>query len=170
MKNDAAGIYLLTTNPRNILSGVDWGTVVFFITMEGIWSSGVLQPLLSLLLPTKEYGIGSILRITLTSLLLSQLLSNVPFVKLFISYMNNLGYTGSNTVEWLTLAMSSTIAGNLTILGAASNVIILEVLETRMKSTITFVKFLKIGSIITVLNISVYLIFGLCSYSGFLPL
>jgi Na+/H+ antiporter NhaD/arsenite permease-like protein len=170
----AAGIYLLTTNPRNILSGVDWGTIVFFITMfitmEGIWSSGVLQPLLSLLLPTKEYGIGSILRITLTSLLLSQLLSNVPFVKLFISYMNNLGYTGSNTVEWLTLAMSSTIAGNLTILGAASNVIILEVLETRMKSTITFVEFLKIGSIITVLNISVYLIFGLCSYSGFLPL
>jgi Na+/H+ antiporter NhaD/arsenite permease-like protein len=170
----AAGIYLLTTNPRNILSEVDWGTIVFFITMfitmEGIWSSGVLQPLLSLLLPTKEYGIGSILRITLTSLLLSQLLSNVPFVKLFISYMNNLGYTGSNTVEWLTLAMSSTIAGNLTILGAASNVIILEVLETRMKSTITFVEFLKIGSIITVLNISVYLIFGLCSYSGFLPL
>jgi len=84
--------------------------------------------------------------------------------------MNNLGYTGSNTVEWLTLAMSSTIAGNLTILGAASNVIILEVLETRMKSTITFVEFLKIGSIITVLNISVYLIFSLCSYSGFLPL
>ncbi|MEM3905112.1 MAG: SLC13 family permease, partial [Sulfolobales archaeon] len=127
----AAGTYLLTTRPRNVLSEVDWGTIVFFITMfitmEGIWRSGVLQPLLNLLLPTKEYGISSILRITISSVILSQLLSNVPFVKLFIRYMNDLGYRGSDTAEWLTLAMSSTIAGNLTILGAASNVIILEV-------------------------------------------
>ncbi|MEL9996950.1 MAG: SLC13 family permease [Sulfolobales archaeon] len=159
----AAGTYLLTTRPRNVLSEVDWGTIVFFITMfitmEGIWRSGVLQPLLNLLLPTKEYGISSILRITISSVILSQLLSNVPFVKLFIRYMNDLGYRGSDTAEWLTLAMSSTIAGNLTILGAASNVIILEVLESRMKSTITFVEFLKIGCLITTVNILVYLIF-----------
>ncbi len=159
----AAGIYLLTTNPRDVLSEVDWGTIVFFITMfitmEGIWSSGVLQPLLNLLLPTKEYGISSILRITISSVILSQLLSNVPFVKLFIKYMNDLGYRGSDTAEWLTLAMSSTIAGNLTILGAASNVIILEVLESRMKSTITFIEFLKIGCLITTVNILIYLIF-----------
>jgi Na+/H+ antiporter NhaD/arsenite permease-like protein len=159
----AAGIYLLTTNPRNVLSEIDWGTIVFFITMfitmEGIWNSGVLQPLLNLLLPTKEYGISSILRITLASVVISQLLSNVPFVKLFIRYMNDLGYRGSDTTEWLTLAMSSTIAGNLTILGAASNVIILEVLETKMKSTITFVEFLKIGCLITTINILVYLAF-----------
>jgi Na+/H+ antiporter NhaD/arsenite permease-like protein len=159
----AAGTYLLTTKPRDVLSEVDWGTIVFFITMfitmEGIWSSGVLQPLLNLLLPTKEYGISSILRITISSVILSQLLSNVPFVKLFIKYMNDLGYRGSDTAEWLTLAMSSTIAGNLTILGAASNVIILEVLESRMKSTITFVEFLKIGCLITTVNILVYLIF-----------
>jgi Na+/H+ antiporter NhaD/arsenite permease-like protein len=159
----AAGTYLLTTRPRDILSEVDWGTIVFFITMfitmEGIWSSGVLQPLLNLLLPTKEYGISSILRITISSIILSQLLSNVPFVKLFIRYMNDLGYRGSDTAEWLTLAMSSTIAGNLTILGAASNVIILEVLESRMKSTITFIEFLKIGCLITTINILIYLIF-----------
>jgi Na+/H+ antiporter NhaD/arsenite permease-like protein len=159
----AAGTYLLTTRPRDVLSEVDWGTIVFFITMfitmDGIWSSGVLQPLLNLLLPTKEYGISSILRITISSVILSQLLSNVPFVKLFIRYMNDLGYRGSDIAEWLTLAMSSTIAGNLTILGAASNVIILEVLESRMKSTITFVEFLKIGCLITTVNILVYLIF-----------
>ena len=159
----AAGTYLLTTKPRDVLSEVDWGTIVFFITMfitmEGIWSSGVLQPLLNLLLPTKEYGISSILRITISSIILSQLLSNVPFVKLFIKYMNDLGYRGSDTAEWLTLAMSSTIAGNLTILGAASNVIILEVLESRMKSTITFIEFLKIGCLITTVNILIYLIF-----------
>jgi Na+/H+ antiporter NhaD/arsenite permease-like protein len=55
--------------------------------------------------------------------------------------------------------MSSTIAGNLTILGAASNVIILEVLESRMGTTITFTEFLKIGAIVTLVNTAIYLLF-----------
>jgi len=36
------------------------------------------------------------------------------------------------------------IAGNLTLLGAASNIIVLETLESRMKETITFVEFHEI--------------------------
>jgi Na+/H+ antiporter NhaD/arsenite permease-like protein len=130
-----------------------------FITMNGIWNSGALQPLLKLLMPTMDSSIIGILRITLASLLLSQLLSNVPFVKLFIEYMKNIGYGSKDVNAWITLAFSSTIAGNLTILGAASNIIILEVLETRMKTTITFTEFLKIGSIITLINTAIYLTF-----------
>jgi Na+/H+ antiporter NhaD/arsenite permease-like protein len=75
--------------------------------------------------------------------------------------MRNIGYSGEDVDSWLTLAISSTIAGNLTLLGAASNIIILEVLESRMNSTITFTEFLRIGSIITLLNTVVYLIFFL---------
>jgi Na+/H+ antiporter NhaD/arsenite permease-like protein len=145
-----------------VLSGVDWGTIVFFITMfvtmEGVWRSGVLQPLLNIILPAKSCGFISILRITIASILLSQLLSNVPFTKLFIEYMKSLGYTGNDKSEWIALAMSSTIAGNLTILGAASNVIILEVLESRMGTTITFTEFLKIGAIVTLANTTIYLL------------
>jgi Na+/H+ antiporter NhaD/arsenite permease-like protein len=159
----AAGIYLFTTSPRNTLTGVDWGTIVFFITMfitmEGVWRSGVLQPLLNIIIPARDASIIGLLRITAASLLLSQLLSNVPFVKLFTDYMKSLGYTGSDTNAWIALAMSSTIAGNLTILGAASNIIILEVLESKMNSTITFTEFLKIGSIVTLVNVAIYLIF-----------
>jgi Na+/H+ antiporter NhaD/arsenite permease-like protein len=119
----------------------------------------VLQPLLNMLLPAKEIGILGIVRITVTAILVSQLLSNVPFVKLFIEYMRDVGYSGEDAGSWLALAMSSTIASNLTILGAASNVIILEVLESKMKSTITFTEFLKIGFIVTLLNTLIYLIF-----------
>ena len=87
------------------------------------------------------------------------MLSNVPFVKLFITYMKNLGHTGSDTSPWITLAMASTIAGNLTILGAASNVIVLEVLESRMGTTITFTEFLKIGAVVTIINTLIYMPF-----------
>jgi len=55
--------------------------------------------------------------------------------------------------------MASTIAGNLTILGAASNVIVLEVLESRMGTTITFTEFLKIGAVVTIINTLIYIPF-----------
>uniref|UniRef100_A0A7C5XHV4 Citrate transporter-like domain-containing protein n=1 Tax=Ignisphaera aggregans TaxID=334771 RepID=A0A7C5XHV4_9CREN len=57
----------------------------------------------------------------------------------------------------VSFSMSSTIAGNLTILGVASNVIILEVLEIRMDVAITL--FLKIGAIVTTINTLIYLLF-----------
>jgi Na+/H+ antiporter NhaD/arsenite permease-like protein len=159
----AAGVYVYASNPRATLTSVDWGTIVFFmtmfITMEGVWRSGVLQPLLALILPVKDTGFTGIVKVSIISILLSQVLSNVPFVKLFITYMKNLGYTGSDTSPWITLAMASTIAGNLTILGAASNVIVLEVLESRMGTTITFTEFLKIGAVVTIINTLIYIPF-----------
>ncbi|MEM2203237.1 MAG: SLC13 family permease [Sulfolobales archaeon] len=159
----AAGIYMLSSNPRRTLAGVDWGTIVFFITMfitmEGIWRSGILLPLLSIVLPEKLGEIQGILSISLLSLALSQILSNVPFTKLFIQYMHQLGYSGADTSSWIVLAMASTIAGNLTLLGAASNMIILEALETRMGVTISFIRFAKIGCIVTATNIAIYIPF-----------
>ncbi|MEM0340164.1 MAG: SLC13 family permease [Acidilobaceae archaeon] len=159
----ATGLYIFASNPRKMLAGVDWGTIIFFITMfitmEGIWRSGILNPILDTLMPQKIDGFEGVLMISFTSLLLSQLLSNVPFVKLFINHMRDLGYTSNDVDAWIALAMSSTIAGNLTILGAASNIIILEILESRMGTTITFIEFLKVGSIVTIVNVSIYLLF-----------
>jgi Na+/H+ antiporter NhaD/arsenite permease-like protein len=159
----AAGTYLLARNPRKVLAGVDWGTIVFFmtmfITMEGVWRSGVLQPILTFLLPSKLGGLESLLSVTIASLILSQVLSNVPFVKLFITFMKNVGYVSADVNVWLTLAATSTIAGNLTILGAASNIIVLETLESRMNTTITFTEFFKIGLLVTAVNTLIYLAF-----------
>ncbi len=53
--------------------------------------------------------------------------------------------------------MASTIAGNLTILGAASNIIILESLETKFGTSIPFTRFLKIGCIVTAANLAIYI-------------
>ena len=49
------------------------------------------------------------------------------------------------------LAPANTIAGNLTILGAASNIIISDVAESKGLKSFTFFEFLKIGSLVTVL-------------------
>lgn len=159
----AAGIYVLTDNPRRSISNVDWGTIVFFmtmfITMEGIWRSGILNPLLEALVPTKLSGLTNLAALTVTSLLGSQLLSNVPFAKLFIKYLKSLGYGSGDEITWIALAMSSTVAGNLTLLGAASNIIMIEYLESRMGTTLTFTEFLKAGTVVTITNTAIYLLF-----------
>jgi Na+/H+ antiporter NhaD/arsenite permease-like protein len=73
--------------------------------------------------------------------------------------MKHLGFAGEDINAWISLATFSTIAGNLTPLGAASNIIIMEVLETRYSRTITFKEFITAGSVITILNSLIYLIF-----------
>ncbi|MEM4623369.1 MAG: SLC13 family permease [Desulfurococcaceae archaeon] len=160
----ASALYMLSSEPRKILAGVDWGTIIFFttmfISMEGVWRSHVLDALLNLFLPGKHHDISvDIVSITVLSLLGSQLISNVPFTRLIIEYMRNLGYTGGDEFTWITLAMATTIAGNLTLLGAASNVIIIEYLESRMNTTITFKEFLELGLIVTIANTLIYLAF-----------
>ncbi|MEZ0394114.1 MAG: SLC13 family permease [Desulfurococcaceae archaeon] len=156
----AAAIYIFASEPRKVLAHVDWGTIVFFmtmfITMDGVWRSGVVQAMLGLLHPAKMDGALEFAAISASSILLSQLLSNVPFVDVYIEYLKALGYGGRDVAAWVTLAATSTIAGNLTILGAASNVIILEVLESRYNTTITFTEFVKVGAVVTAVNTLVY--------------
>lgn len=157
----ASLLYFFATTPREVLAKVEWGTIIFFIamfiTMATIWQGGVLQPLISALLPSYSGSALDLLAITALSIALSQVLSNVPFVSLFSTYLHELGV--ADPKAWVALAMASTIAGNLTLLGAASNIIILEVLETRLGATITFLQFLKYGVLVTALNLAVYLPF-----------
>ncbi|MEM5827212.1 MAG: SLC13 family permease, partial [Pyrobaculum sp.] len=147
----ASFLYFFASSPRDLVSRVDWGTVLFFIAMfiamDAIWRGGVLQPIIHAALPHYDGEALDILSITALSLALSQILSNVPFTNLFATYLKELGV--ADPKAWITLAAASTIAGNLTLLGAASNIIILEVLERRYNSTITFTQFVKYGAPVT---------------------
>lgn len=159
----SSSIYFFVSEPRKLIKEVDWGTIIFFITMfiamDGVWKSGVASDILSLLMPNAIHGVEALFILSIVSIILSQLFSNVPFVKLFIEYLKYLGYTGEDIKVWVTLAMSSTIAGNLTLFGAASNIIILEIAESKYKETIPFTEFLKIGAPLTIINLLVYLFF-----------
>jgi Na+/H+ antiporter NhaD/arsenite permease-like protein len=90
--------------------------------------------------------------ILLTSAIISQFISNVPFVALFQPMIMQ---TGGTTAQLMALAAGSTIAGNLTILGAASNVIIIQNAE-KQGETLTFFEFAKVGVPLTVLQLVVY--------------
>ena len=69
------------------------------------------------------------------------------------------GFNETNIYQWMILAASSTIAGNLTILGAASNIIIIQTAESKGIRPFTFMKFLKIGVIVTFVSTIIFYLF-----------
>jgi Na+/H+ antiporter NhaD/arsenite permease-like protein len=156
-------VYLLSARRREILASVDWGIIVFFLSLfivvQGFWDSNALQSMLLYLPPLNPTDIiVSLGVIILTSLIFSQLLSNVPFVAVYIKAMQAAGFTGNNLKAWVALAGASTLAGGLSLLGAASNVIILEAAESR-GSGFSSLEFSKIGLLVTIPNILILYFF-----------
>ena len=121
-----------------------------FVLMESVWQTGFFQSFV-------DAGmISSVPMILGISVIVSQFISNVPFVALFQPMIMEAG--GGTTTRLLALAAGSTIAGNLTILGAASNVIIIQNAE-KQGETISFMEFAKVGIPLTILQLAVYWIF-----------
>jgi Na+/H+ antiporter NhaD/arsenite permease-like protein len=153
-----AALPVLVISPKRLIifRKIDWQTLIFFaamfVLMDSVWRSGVFQSIIN----GSNLNITSSSMILTISVLMSQLLSNVPLVAL---YMPMLIHLGASTKEMIALAAGSTIAGNLFILGAASNVIIIQNAEKRGGGTITFLEFAKVGVPLTVINILVYWIF-----------
>ena len=155
-------IYLVSSRRREILESVDWGIIVFFISLfivtEALWESNLLQTLL-VYLPLPDRGQTATLgAVILTSVLLSQLLSNVPFVAVYIKALQAAGFGGGDVKVWMALAGASTLAGGLSLLGAASNVIILEEAE-RHGEGFSFLEFLKVGVLVTIPNLLILWLF-----------
>ena len=145
---------LLSKKRVEILKNIDWATLVFFVSMfvlmQSVWLSGTCQALLARMSPQ----LGSVSMILALSIGLSQLISNVPFVALYLPALDSTVSQG----QLMALAAGSTIAGNLLILGAASNVIIIQNAE-KEGSTLSFTEFFKIGFLITFLDAAVYFVF-----------
>lgn len=53
---------------------------------------------------------------------------------------------------WLTLAMATTLAGNLTLLGSVANLIVAEIARTRGVN-LSFVEYLKAGTAIAIVTL-----------------
>ncbi len=136
-----------------ILKKLDWSTLVFFasmfVLMQAVWNTGFFQDLMSGM--DLDFSANGV--IMGVSVLLSQFISNVPMVALYLPVIDG---TGMNHEGLMALAAGSTIAGNLLILGAASNIIIIQNAEKKSGVKLKFQEFAAIGIPMTVINILVY--------------
>jgi Na+/H+ antiporter NhaD/arsenite permease-like protein len=153
----ASCLPLLVGSPRrwHLVRRIDWHTLVFFaamfVLMEGVWRTGFFQ----LLLAESRLDIRSSEVILAWSIIGSQFISNVPLVALSLPL---LGAFGAGTRDLMALAAGSTIAGNMFILGAASNVIIIQRAESRGE-TLGFWEFARVGIPLTIVNGAIYWLF-----------
>ncbi len=152
-----AAIPILVGSRRRfeILRRIDWATLVFFaglfVLMASVWQSGFFQPLIE----GSSLDLAAVPVIVVMGVVVSQFVSNVPFVALSLPALSHLG---TSTVGMMALAAGSTIAGNMLILGAASNVIVIQGAE-KDGETLTFGEFARVGVPLTLAQTAVYVVF-----------
>lgn len=133
-----------------LLREIDWRTLLFFaalfVLMASVWRSGIVQGVLA----TAPFDVTGIPGVLAVSVLLSQLISNVPLVALYLPVLHD---AGAGTQTLMALAAGSTLAGNLLILGAASNVIIVQGAERR-GVRLSFAAFVRAGLPLTLLQVA----------------
>ena len=111
----AAAALLITrrVNPQKIYRQIDWDLLVLFIglfvVIGGVERVGLAQRLFDLLRPV---GLHTIAGLSIVTTIVSNVISNVPAVMLLSRLVPQLP---DPHTSWLTLAMSSTLAGNLTL-------------------------------------------------------
>jgi Na+/H+ antiporter NhaD/arsenite permease-like protein len=139
--------FFSNVTPRALIAKVDWGIILFFIglfvVLGGVRASGLSDAIQGGFTSALGGRSGGLVWLVGLSALLSNLISNVPAVLLLAEVVP----TGS-TQLWLALAASSTLAGNATILGAACNVIVVQV-ASREGVTVTMKDFVKAGLPVT---------------------
>ncbi len=149
-----AAYTLLTrrVNPEKVYREIDWGLLVLFtglfVVIGAVEQTGLAAEVLGW---ASAAGLHRPLVLTVVTAVLSNLVSNVPAVLFFKSVIPAFG---EPVRAWLLLAMASTLAGNLTILGSVANLIVVE--QARGAGIpVGFLEYSKVGVPITVLTLLV---------------
>jgi Na+/H+ antiporter NhaD/arsenite permease-like protein len=114
--------------PQDVFEKVDWTVLLFFaglfIVTGAFEKAGYVGPLLEWGGPwVRAAALPGAAALATFTALLSNLVSNVPAVILMRSLVTHLG--GGERL-WMLLAMASTFAGNLTLVGSVANLIVAE--------------------------------------------
>lgn len=145
----AAGFLLLSRKmaSKKMLSFIDWQLLVLFIGLFIVNKCflSINDPNnLPKLLESYHININSPTWIIFISLVLSNIVSNVPAVMLLLPFINT-SYEGS------LLALSSTFAGNLFIVGSIANLIVVSQ-ASQYGVKIDWKKYLKVGFPVTLIS------------------
>ena len=168
-----ASFLLLFEKPKEIYRDVEWLTIFFFIGLfiiiGGFEANGGIKFLSDQLIVLTH---GSLELATMVILwasgILSGIIDNIPYtatmaplISELINPANPNAMTGATHALWWALSLGACLGGNLTIIGAAANVLVSETSASRGHK-ISFLRFMKYGALITFISLvlsSFYLYF-----------
>ena len=168
-----ASFLLLFEKPKEIYRDVEWLTIFFFvglfIIIGGFEANGGIKYLADQLIVLTHGSLNAATMIILwASGILSGIIDNIPYtatmaplIEELVSPTNSNAITGATHALWWALSLGACLGGNLTIIGAAANVIVSETASSKGHK-ISFLRFMKYGALVTFISLllsSVYLYF-----------
>ena len=149
-----AGALLLVTRaikPARIYREID-GPLLFMFAGLFVVVAGAEQTLLTpdMIAWAKNIGLDDVWRLSGFTAVLSNVMSNVPAVLALRPFIPGLE---NPERAWLVVAMSSTLAGNFTLLGSVANLIVAEQARAAGQE-LSFFAFFKVGLPLTLLTLA----------------
>jgi Na+/H+ antiporter NhaD/arsenite permease-like protein len=148
----AAVLLLGRVKPEKIYRQIDWDLLVMFAGLFVVVHAFQVHVVSRWGLEGWDWLLSRpVDLLSLVSAALSNVVSNVPAVLLLEPLLRAVP-EGSREAAWLALAMSSTLAGNLTVLGSVANLIVVEGAR-REGVTVSFWDYAKVGVPVTLLTL-----------------
>ncbi len=149
-----AGAILLITRrvqPEKVYERIDWPLLVMFaglfIVIAGMEKTSLETGLAAL---AGRLHLENTFVLSGIAAVLSNLVSNVPAVLVFKPFI---GQLADPKRAWLVLAMASTLAGNLTVVGSVANLIVIQ--QARERVRIGFWEYFRVGAPLGVVTLLV---------------
>ncbi len=164
-----ASFLLLFEKPQEIYKDVEWITIFFFvglfIIIGGFEANGGIDYLAEKLIELTHGSLNfATMLILWSSGILSGIIDNIPYTAtmapLIAKVQHTIPYAGEgHNPLWWALSLGACFGGNLTMIGAAANVLVCETAASQGYK-ISFMKFFKYGALATFISLflsSIYL-------------
>ena len=157
-----ASVLLLFEKPADILTDVEWSTIFFFIGLfviiGGFEKAGGIELMANWLLDI-THGSQTIASMVILwgSGILSGIIDNIPYTATMAPMLAKISSTQGADFAlpmWWCLSLGACLGGNMTIIGAAANVIVSETAAAQGHK-IMFMEYLKYGISITLLSLGI---------------
>ena len=155
-----ASVLLLFEKPTDILKDVEWNTIFFFIGLfiiiGGVEASGGIKLMAEWILKvTQGSQEATSMLILWGSGLISGIIDNIPYTAtmspMLVEIQKTMGEAYTTPIWW-SLSLGACLGGNLTIIGAAANVIVSEN-AAKEGHPIAFMRFMKYGVAVVAMSL-----------------
>ena len=152
-------------SPEEIYKKVEWETLFFFgglfVLVEGVENLGIIKVLGERIIAVTDGNLKLTSSLILViSTILSPIIGSIPhtlsFGKIIVEILP--GYTGQTDVLWWALSLGACLGGNMTIVGAAANIVGSSVAK-KVGIEISFKEFFKWGVIVVLQSTILSLIY-----------
>ena len=155
-----ASVLLLFEKPTEILRDVEWNTIFFFIGLfiiiGGLEASGGIKLMAEWIIKiTNGSQEAASMLILWASGIISGVIDNIPYTATMSPMIAEIQKTMGaeyTTPLWWCLSLGACLGGNMTIIGAAANVIVSEN-AAREGHSISFLRFMKYGTIVVLISL-----------------